>query len=657
MINLTTATKAAQASENPMTAKATVYLADETMLNLTEADILADGLRFFGQTQAGSKFVPGGVCMSKIDLTLINLDGRFNGCEFEGAEIVPYVAIRPLPGNNLEWVQLTRYTILDAPEADAEIITLTAYDNIYKMAQTNDGSLSFPVTLGAMAQWACDKCNIVLNTPNFPMADFEVTRAVDIEGMTYQQIMSYIAAISGTYGAVNRQGQFAFGWFGEESQHDIASVFNARVEKSGVNITGVRVKAAGTQQDYGETWMIGEEGYVTEVSDNPFIVEGTAETVARHLADVLIDKPFRPLAVEIMPDLSFEVGDTFMVHLAKGSYKAYLTNFSWTINGVMRLECKAETAPKAKLNTYSGNVGQKIKDRIYTEQQLKKYDVAVQEMNKLAANTMGFYYTQEVQDDGSIIAYWHDKPDKAESTIIYKQGIDGFFLSQDGGKTYTTGRDSQGNAVVNILQAIGISAEWLDVYGKLRVVDEDGNVTLAVNSDGSVEIMAESLNVVIGNIEKLANKNAADLSETNGSIKDLEDSLPDAIESQLGASGIIKGLQDNITLISTDNGTLTLTVTSLDEWVESAKVWIQFLSEGIRVGDPQGFSTLYGADGQYNYLQNVLVSYIKYNRVYNNDLVAQNSVTVQNKDAGRAAKMIVDEIGSFCVIASTAIEG
>ena len=186
MINLTTATKAAQAVENPMTAKATIYLADETILSLTEADILADGMRFSGQTQTGSKFVPGGVCMSKIDLTLINLDGRFNGYEFEGAEIVPYVAIRPLPGNNLEWVQMTRYTILDAPEADAEIITLTAYDNIYKMAQTNDGSLSFPATLGEIAQWCCDKCNIVLNTPDFPVADFEVTRALDLADMTYQ---------------------------------------------------------------------------------------------------------------------------------------------------------------------------------------------------------------------------------------------------------------------------------------------------------------------------------------------------------------------------------------------------------------------------------------------------------------------------------------
>lgn len=40
---------------------------------------------------------------------------------------------------------------------------------------------------------------------------------------------------------------------------------------------------------------------------------------------------------------------------------------------------------------------------------------------------MGYYETQEKQDDGSTIMYMHDKPDLKDSTVVYKKTIDGFF--------------------------------------------------------------------------------------------------------------------------------------------------------------------------------------------------------------------------------------
>lgn len=101
-------------------------------------------------------------------------------------------------------------------------------------------------------------------------------------------------------------------------------------------------------------------------------------------------------------------------------------------------------------------------------------------MNKLAANTLGFYYTEEKAEDGSIIAYRHDKPNLSESTIIYKNGIDGFFLSVDGGQTWKAGFDSNGDAVLNILYAIGIQSKWINIRG-FTATDNNGKETFKID--------------------------------------------------------------------------------------------------------------------------------------------------------------------------------
>lgn len=110
------------------------------------------------------------------------------------------------------------------------------------------------------------------------------------------------------------------------------------------------------------------------------------------------------------------------------------------------------------------------------------YDEKYQQMQQLAANTLGFYYSEEKDENGATISYRHDKPTLAESTIIYKSGIDGFFLSTDGGQTWKAGFDSNGDAVLNILYAIGIQAKWINTRG-LKAVDNDGNRTFEIDED------------------------------------------------------------------------------------------------------------------------------------------------------------------------------
>lgn len=91
------------------------------------------------------------------------------------------------------------------------------------------------------------------------------------------------------------------------------------------------------------------------------------------------------------------------------------------------------------------------------------YKIAEQQMTSLLAQSFGVFKTEEVLPDGSAVSYLHNKPKLADSTTVWKMTADGMAVTTDGGKTWNAGIDSSGNAMVNILSAIGIQANWVEV--------------------------------------------------------------------------------------------------------------------------------------------------------------------------------------------------
>ena len=108
------------------------------------------------------------------------------------------------------------------------------------------------------------------------------------------------------------------------------------------------------------------------------------------------------------------------------TYRTVITNTTFTMGGMQKVECSAETPTEKNYTKYGGGHKDTGKSEDEVDIKLSAYDIAVQQMNQLAANTMGFYSTTVAQKDGSILAYRHDKPKLAESKVVYKSGIDGF---------------------------------------------------------------------------------------------------------------------------------------------------------------------------------------------------------------------------------------
>lgn len=131
-----------------------------------------------------------------------------------------------------------------------------------------------------------------------------------------------------------------------------------------------------------------------------------------------------------------------------------------------------------------------------SDDKIATYDLAVQRLTNLMTNCFGVFKTEEVQDDGSVVYYMHNKPSLADSDKKWKMTADGFAVSTDGGANYGAGFDAQGNAVFNVLNAIGINANWINVGdltvggktgntdGKIRVLDANGTLIASLDKTG-----------------------------------------------------------------------------------------------------------------------------------------------------------------------------
>ena len=301
-------------------------------------------------------------------------------------------------------------------------------------------------------------------------------------------------ADGGTFSPWNTGYEHSSGTFEDmDAFHHIYTLDTLDVAVEDVIISGVQVTAETEDTENGDTFFYGEEGYVLKISGNPFITKENAANFAEYLGKKLIGLIFRPLDASTLPDPTVEAGD--IAYISDGpskSYSALVTNLSFDPDDNMSISCDAESPKKTESQRPTELEQTLAKMRKETENTLSAYDIVVQQMSQLAANTLGFHETKIIQDDGSVIVYRHDKPKLSESKIVYKSGIDGFFVTRSyTGKDSTTawkaGFDSNGNAALNILSVIGIHWDWayggiLSLGGKgngngvLKVFDENGKL-------------------------------------------------------------------------------------------------------------------------------------------------------------------------------------
>ena len=479
---------------------ADITLRDGTVLNLEPSDFILGGLSINDETTTG-KFGLGHTVGKTISLTIANHTEKFSMYDFYKSIIYIYVAVT-LDDGTIQRIRKGKYYVIN-PISPGDTINISGVDSMHLFDKDYNASTVFPANLQTILTDCCIDCGVNIGFGQFDNYNFVVeNKPTDC---TYRQVVSWVAQIAGYNARINNDDYMELVWYdtsvienvlnggnflfyNEENEFDggdfttytdtilwdggnytdpapenVTKIKSINVGTDDVLITGVKVKYDDV------SFLSGEEGYAITLENNELLF-GKEEEIAQYLGNRLIGLRFRPLSCEIANNPLFEPFDIAYVYDRKGnSYLTFINSVSYSISGFTKIACKAEDPIRNESSYVSKEAQAIVKARKEAAKQLSTYDKAVQNMNMLAANAMGLYRESEEKTDGSVIYYQSNRPiyknengvcEFVTNSVVYKMTGDGFFVSTDGGLSYTSGFDAQGNAVVNVLSAIGITFDW-----------------------------------------------------------------------------------------------------------------------------------------------------------------------------------------------------
>lgn len=387
---------------------------------------------------------------------------------------------------------------VDTQDFNGGVVSLTCYDKLMSFGTDYIGG---SVTQSA-SQWVnelANRHNLSVKNSRFNNSTLELTLPTD-KTYTDLQLLNYILQCTGNYAKINEDELLEVGWYDigkmnrystidagnfanpstnivdagdvsdmentvtiysggtfKERKDDkyIIHLFDSTIGIDDVIVTGVR-----TILDDDTSVIAGSEGYVLKVEKNPFINSDNQQDITERLWEVCQGLTFRPMSITTLNDPLIQTGDIMQVQINGNTYTSFATNISYTQAGHTEIQCSAESPTKNSTKIGSKPLGVDKKVNGIVDKRLTAYDIGVQMLTNLITQSMGLYETAEVQEDGSTIYIMHDKPNLSDSMKLWKMTADGFAVSNDGGATWNSGWDINGNAVMNILSVIGINFDW-----------------------------------------------------------------------------------------------------------------------------------------------------------------------------------------------------
>ena len=516
---------------------ADITLKDGTVLNLGPSDFAVGGFNMTDKTTDG-KFGIGFAVGKTINMTIANHTNKFSAYDFYKSIIYLYVAIELSDGRVLK-ERTGKYYVLN-PATPGDTIKLSGVDSMCQFDKPFEADIQFPATLQTILSQCCTDCGVNIGFTEFDNWNFVVYERP--EECTYRQVVSWSAQIAGYNARINNNDALDLVWYASDEEQEentidggnfflyeledtidggdftnyeaeitidggtftdgltenVTKIANLSVSTDDVVITGVKVEYDGVSV------LRGIEGYVINVKNNP-LVAGVEEAVTDYLFKRIAGMSFRPLTCKTTNNPLFEPFDNCYVYDRKGNaYFTLINNVSYSVSGFTTIACNAADPVRNESSYTSEAAMALVEARRNTKKEITLYDKAVQNMNMLAANSMGLYRESETQSDGSVIYYMSNRPiykneegvcEFEFDSVVYKMTADGFFVSEDGGITYTSGFDAEGNAVVNVLSAIGITFDWArggtltlggfdNQDGQINILNSEGEAVGVINNNG-----------------------------------------------------------------------------------------------------------------------------------------------------------------------------
>lgn len=479
----------------------------------------------------------------KLKIKLNNIYEDYSKYDFDKASVTAYVS-KSFSDGTSEKLKIGEYRVSET-SYDGSLITLTCLDNINNFNREYDSNLSYPTTAYEVVRDACIKCDVPFTMARFDNSDYVINEIPsDNQKLTYGQVIAYILQLSGLWGKCGHDGELLIGWYDMsqfESQnynggtfstkttpysdgdsvdggtfkysdgdsadggtftearnyHNIYTQKDLNVATDDVVITGVKVTVTSKEDKAKDVnALAGKEGYVVSISDNPFISAEKAQTVANYIFKKIGGMRFRPLDATLLSNPLIESGDVALVTDRKqNTYSCFISNRTFTVGSGTKISCDAENASRNSADKFSNETKAIVQARKVAQAKLSVYDKQMQLLTQLMSQSLGLFKTEQKQEDGSIIYIMHNKADLNSSNIQWKMTANGMAVSSDYGKTWNAGVDKDGNAIFNIMSAIGINFDWAhggtltlggenNVNGKQYVKDANGKTLVTLDNKG-----------------------------------------------------------------------------------------------------------------------------------------------------------------------------
>lgn len=537
---------------------ADIVTASGEKIPISDSKLWANGFEVNDSTSSNGTFTIGALIAGKLKIKLNNIYEDYSKYDFDKASVTAYVS-KSFSDGTTEKLKIGEYRVSET-SYDGSLITLTCLDNINNFNREYDSNLSYPTTAYEVVRDACIKCDVPFTMARFDNSDYTINEIPsDNQKLTYGQVIAYILQLSGLWGKCGHDGELLIGWYDMsqfESQnynggtfstkttpysdgnsvdggnftdyssgdsadggtftetrnyHNIYTQKDLNVATDDVVITGVKVTVTSKEDKTKDVnALAGKEGYVVSISDNPFISAEKAQTVANYIFKKIGGMRFRPLDATLLSNPLIESGDVAIVTDRKqNTYSCFISNRAFTVGSGTKISCDAENASRNSADKFSNETKAIVQARKVAQAQLSVYDKQMQLLTQLMSQSLGLFKTEQVQEDGSIIYIMHNKADLNSSNIQWKMTANGMAVSNDYGKTWKAGIDKDGNAIVNIMSAIGINFDWAhggtltlggedNTNGKQYVKDANGKILITLDNKGIT--LADGVNISWNNI-------------------------------------------------------------------------------------------------------------------------------------------------------------
>lgn len=522
---------------------ADIVTASGEKIPISDSELWANGFEVNDSTSSNGTFTIGALIAGKLKIKLNNIYEDYSKYDFDKASVTAYVS-KSFSDGTSEKLKIGEYRVSET-SYDGSLITLTCLDNINNFNREYDSNLSYPTTAYEVVRDACIKCDVPFTMARFDNSDYVINEIPsDNQKLTYGQVIAYILQLSGLWGKCGHDGELLIGWYDMsqfESQnynggtfstkttpysdgdsvdggtfkysdgdsadggtftearnyHNIYTQKDLNVATDDVVINGVKVTVTSKEDKAKDVnALAGKEGYVVSISDNPFISAEKAQTVANYIFKKIGGMRFRPLDATLLSNPLIESGDVALVTDRKqNTYSCFISNRTFTVGSGTKISCDAENASRNSADKFSNETKAIVQARKVAQAKLSVYDKQMQLLTQLMSQSLGLFKTEQKQEDGSIIYIMHNKADLNSSNIQWKMTANGMAVSSDYGKTWKAGVDKDGNAIFNIMSAVGINFDWAhggtltlggenNVNGKQYVKDANGKTLVTLDNKG-----------------------------------------------------------------------------------------------------------------------------------------------------------------------------